>query len=95
MALNEKDVQYVARLARLEIGPDECALYTAQLGKILGHAQELEAVDTSTVQPTLHVLPLRNVLRDDVVQPSLTRDEVLANAPDKSKGCFRVPKISE
>jgi len=95
MALTEKDVEYVARLARLEISPEDTALYTAQLGKILGHAAELNAVDTASVAPTLHVLPLTNVLRDDVSRPSMPRDAILSNAPDKSKGCFRVPKIIE
>lgn len=95
MALTEKDVEYVARLARLEISDAEKTLYTAQLGKILGHAQELNAVDTSTVAATTHVLPLSNVTREDAVKPSMAREEILSNAPDKSKGCFRVPKIIE
>jgi aspartyl-tRNA(Asn)/glutamyl-tRNA(Gln) amidotransferase subunit C len=95
MALSEKDVEYVARLARLEISPEEKTLYTAQLGKILGHAQELNAVETSKVAPTLHVLPLKNVLREDVIRESMPREEILFNAPDKLKGCFRVPKIIE
>ena len=95
MPLSEKDVDYVARLARLEISGEEKALYTAQLAKILGHAQDLNAVDTSKVAPTTHVLPLHNVTRKDEIQPSMPREEILSNAPDKSKGCFRVPKIIE
>lgn len=95
MALTEKDAEYVARLARLEISAQEKSLYTAQLDKILGHAQELNSVDTSQVAPTFHVLPLKNVLREDIVRPSMPREEILSNAPDKSKGCFRVPKILE
>jgi aspartyl-tRNA(Asn)/glutamyl-tRNA(Gln) amidotransferase subunit C len=95
MGLSEKDVEYVARLARLEISPEEKTLYTAQLAKILGHAQELNAVETGQVPPTLHVMPLKNVLREDSIRESMPRDEVLSNAPDKSKGCFRVPKIIE
>jgi aspartyl-tRNA(Asn)/glutamyl-tRNA(Gln) amidotransferase subunit C len=95
MALTEKDVEYVARLARLEISPQERATYTQQLAKILGHAQELNAVDTQDVAPTTHVLPLKNVVREDMVRESMPREEILANAPDKSKGCFRVPKILE
>jgi len=95
VALTEKDVEYVARLARLEISDAEKTLYTAQLGKILGHAQELNAVDTAQVAATTHVLPLANVTRPDVVVASMPREEILSNAPDKSKGCFRVPKIIE
>jgi aspartyl-tRNA(Asn)/glutamyl-tRNA(Gln) amidotransferase subunit C len=95
MALSERDVEYVARLARLEISGAEKTLYTGQLDKILGHAQELNLVDTTSVAPTFHVLPLKNVLREDIERPSMPREEILANAPDKSKGCFRVPKIIE
>jgi aspartyl-tRNA(Asn)/glutamyl-tRNA(Gln) amidotransferase subunit C len=95
MAITEKDVDYVAKLARLEISGDERALYTRQLDAILGHAAELNAVDTTAVVPTLHVLPLNNVTRADRVSPSMAREEILSNAPDKSKGCFRVPKIIE
>jgi aspartyl-tRNA(Asn)/glutamyl-tRNA(Gln) amidotransferase subunit C len=95
MALSEKDVDYVARLARLEISQDERSLYTGQLDRILGHAQALNAVETTTVEPTFHVLPLTNVLREDRIKPSMPREEILANAPDKARGCFRVPKILE
>ncbi len=52
-------------------------------------------MDTSQVAPTFHVLPLNNVRRTDVVVPSMAREEALSNAPDKAKGCFRVPKIIE
>ena len=95
MAITEKDVDHVARLARLEISEAERSLYTRQLDAILGHAAELNAVETATVAPTFHVLPLKNVTRADVVTPSMAREALLANAPDKAKGCFRVPKIIE
>lgn len=95
MAITEKDVDHVAKLARLEISAKERELYTRQLDAILGHATELNAVDTAGVTPTFHVLPLRNVTRLDVVSPSMAREEILSNAPDKTKGCFRVPKIIE
>jgi aspartyl-tRNA(Asn)/glutamyl-tRNA(Gln) amidotransferase subunit C len=93
MALTEKDVDYVARLARLQVTPEERALYTSQLAKILDHAAELNSVDVSQVAPTSHVLPLKNVLRKDEPGQPMSREDVLLNAPDKSKGCFRVPKI--
>ena len=95
MGLTEKDVEHVAKLARLEITDAEKARYTLQLANILGHAEELNAVEVTGVEPTFHVLPLRNVLREDLVKPSLSREEVLQNAPDKAKGAFRVPKIIE
>jgi aspartyl-tRNA(Asn)/glutamyl-tRNA(Gln) amidotransferase subunit C len=95
MALTEKDVDHVAKLARLEISAAERELYTKQLSAILGHAAELNQVETKDTAPTFHVLPLTNVLRTDVVVPSMEREAILSNAPDKSKGCFRVPKIIE
>jgi aspartyl-tRNA(Asn)/glutamyl-tRNA(Gln) amidotransferase subunit C len=95
MALTNAEVEKVAVLARLEITPDETALYAKQLNAILEHAQDIARLDVSGVAPTAHILPLQNVWREDVVKPSLSREDVLSNAPDKSKGCFRVPKIIE
>jgi aspartyl-tRNA(Asn)/glutamyl-tRNA(Gln) amidotransferase subunit C len=95
MALSEEDVDHVARLARLEITAEERARYRGQLNAILDHAAGIAGLDLSSVPPTAHILPLNNVWRDDAVRPGLSREEALANAPDKSKGCFRVPKIIE
>ena len=87
------DVAHVARLARLDVTDDEIALFTEQLGAVLEHAADVEALDTAGVPPTAHPLPLRNVLRADEPRPSLDRDEVLAQAPDVEDGRFRVPRI--
>ena len=95
MSLTAKDVDHVAKLARLEITEAERERYTVQLNAILEHADGLAKADVSGVQPTAHILPLKNVWREDIVKPSLPREDVLANAPDKSKGSFRVPKILE
>jgi aspartyl-tRNA(Asn)/glutamyl-tRNA(Gln) amidotransferase subunit C len=83
----------VARLARLDLTEDEVDRYTEQLGAVLEHAADIEALDTSGVPPTAHPLPLLNVLRDDGVGPSLDRDEVLGQAPAVEDGRFRVPPI--
>lgn len=91
--LTRADVAHVARLARLEVTEDELALFTEQLGAVLDHAADVEALDTAGVPPTAHPLPVRNVLRDDVVAPSIDRDEVLAQAPAAEGGRFRVPRI--
>ena len=87
------DVAHVARLARLDVTEEEIALFTEQLGAVLEHAADVEALDTAGVAPTAHPLPLRNVLRADEPRPSLDRDEVLAQAPDVEDGRFRVPRI--
>jgi aspartyl-tRNA(Asn)/glutamyl-tRNA(Gln) amidotransferase subunit C len=87
------DVAHVARLARLELTDEELALYTEQLAGILAHADDVASLDTGGVPATAHPLPLQNVLRDDVVRPSLDRDEVLAAAPEVEDRRFRVPPI--
>jgi aspartyl-tRNA(Asn)/glutamyl-tRNA(Gln) amidotransferase subunit C len=91
--LTKKDVEHVAKLACLELSEAEKETYTRQLGAILGYVEKLNSLDVSQVEPTAHVLPLHNVLRHDEVKASMAREEVLANAPDPFKGCFRVPKI--
>jgi aspartyl-tRNA(Asn)/glutamyl-tRNA(Gln) amidotransferase subunit C len=93
VSLSEKDVQYVAKLARLEITDQETAKYTQQLGNILDYVQQLSKLDTSNVEPLAHVLDLKNVTRPDKVAPSLTQQEVLSNGPEIQSGHFRVPKI--
>ncbi len=91
--LTRADVEHVAQLARLALTDDEIEHFTAQLGVILDHSAQVAALDTSEVPPTAHPLPLVNVLRADVVRPSLPRDEVLAMAPATEDGRFRVPRI--
>jgi aspartyl-tRNA(Asn)/glutamyl-tRNA(Gln) amidotransferase subunit C len=91
--ISTADAAHVARLARLALTDDELERFTDQLGAVLEHARDVEALDTAGVPPTAHPLPLRNILRDDVVVPSLDRDEVLAQAPDTEDGFFRVPRI--
>lgn len=95
MSLSLAEVEHIAELARLELTEDEKALYRHQLSAILEHARVLQAVDTSAISPTATVLPLRNVMRADVVEPSMPREDVLANAPDTEGGCFRVRAILE
>jgi aspartyl-tRNA(Asn)/glutamyl-tRNA(Gln) amidotransferase subunit C len=91
--ISRTDVAHVARLARLDLTDDELERFTEQLGAVLEHARDVEALDTAGVAPTMHPLPLRNVLREDRVTPSLNRDEVLAQAPEAEADRFRVPRI--
>ncbi len=83
----------VARLARLDIAPDELVKMTAQLEGMLEHFADMDALDLSAVVPMTQAYPLVNVLRADVVRPGLSRDEVLAAAPAAEDGRFRVPPI--
>lgn len=91
--ISRTDVLHVARLARLELTDEELDRYVDQLGAVLDHAADVAALDTSGVPPTAHPLPMENVLRDDVVGPSLDRGEVLREAPDSDGTKFRVPRI--
>ncbi len=85
------DIAHVAKLARIELSEQDMASYRAQLGVILDHAAKVQALPTEGVQPTSHPLDMVNAFRDDVVTPSLDRDEVLSQAPDATDGFFRVP----
>ncbi|MGH7417155.1 MAG: Asp-tRNA(Asn)/Glu-tRNA(Gln) amidotransferase subunit GatC [Candidatus Rokuibacteriota bacterium] len=90
-----QDVEHVARLARLELSGAEKERMRRELDGILSYIDKLRALDTTGVEPTSHAVPLTNVLRDDVEKPSLPRDEMLANAPDRNRELFRVPRIIE
>jgi aspartyl-tRNA(Asn)/glutamyl-tRNA(Gln) amidotransferase subunit C len=89
------EVEHVARLARLELGPADKERMRRELDRILSYIDKLRAVDTEGIEPTAHAVPLTNVMRDDVARPSLPQDEMLANAPERSGEFFRVPKIIE
>lgn len=93
--ITKTEVQKVAHLARLELSPEEVELFTTQLNDILQAAEKLQALDTEGVQPTAYAVPMQNVFREDVPEPSLSREEALANAPDPQDGYFRVPKIMD
>jgi aspartyl-tRNA(Asn)/glutamyl-tRNA(Gln) amidotransferase subunit C len=86
-------VAHIASLARIELNDEEIAHFTRHLEKILEHVAQLEALDLESVAPMSHPYPLSNVLRDDSVGPTIAREEVLAQAPDASRGQFRVPPV--
>ena len=91
--ITRDDVVHVARLACLDLSADEIERFTEQLGAILDRAAEVEALDVGDVAPTAHPMPLRNVLRPDVVTASLPRREVTAEAPAVRDGQFLVPPV--
>ncbi len=94
-ALSRDDVLRVAALAHLALTDSEVALFTRQLGEVLQHAQQVQAVDTTGVPPTAHVLAGEPLERDDTPVPCLDRDAALAGAPDPAleAGLFRVPRV--
>ena len=91
--ISTDDVAHVAKLARLQLTDEELVTFTGQLDAVLDHAADVEALDLDDVPPTSHPYPLTNVLRDDVVVPSLDRDEVRAQAPDVEDHQFKVPPV--
>lgn len=91
----EIDIAKVARLARIGLTPDELSHYGTQLQGILEHAALVQALPTAGVAPTAHPLPMVNAFRPDEVEPTLDRDEVLSQAPDRDGAYFRVPPFLE
>ena len=93
-ALTRQDVQRIAELARLALTDDELDLFTRQLGDILTYVEQIRALDTSGVAPTSQVLN-RPVEREDETQPTLSRADLLRNAPDAAleAGLFKVPRV--
>lgn len=95
MPLSIDEVRHIARLARLNLTPDEERRYAEQLSAILNYAARLSEVDTAAIPPTATVLPFPAPLRPDRAEPSLPRDRALANAPEARDGLFRVPPVLE
>ncbi|GAB7387728.1 Asp-tRNA(Asn)/Glu-tRNA(Gln) amidotransferase subunit GatC [Bacillaceae bacterium] len=95
MSISKEEVLHVANLARLHLTEEEVALYTKQLNDILNFAQKLNELDTEGIEPTSHPFRIVNVLREDEVRPSLSREDALRNAPDAEDGYFRVPAVLE
>jgi aspartyl-tRNA(Asn)/glutamyl-tRNA(Gln) amidotransferase subunit C len=95
MSITIRDVEHVAKLARLDLSEDEKSMFTEQLNAILKYAEKLNALDTDGVEPTSHAMPLSNVMREDEVRPSLPIEKVILNAPDEEDGQFKVPAVLE
>jgi aspartyl-tRNA(Asn)/glutamyl-tRNA(Gln) amidotransferase subunit C len=92
-SITPEQIRHVAKLSRLEIPEEKLAGFSSQLGAILGYVGKLSEADVSGVEPMAHALGLVNVLREDVVKPSLPVDVVLRNAPDSDPPYFKVPKV--
>ncbi len=93
--IDVKEVEYIARLARLNLKPEEKEKFTQQLGSILMYFEKLKELDTKDVPPTFHVIPLTNVFREDKTFQSLRKEVSLRGAPEKEGSYFRVPKVIE
>ena len=89
-----KDVEHVAKLARLELTQAEKEMFTHQLGDVLGHVERMNEVDTTGVEPMNHPIDFSNVMREDVKIYENTREELMQNAPDVEGEFFKVPRIN-
>jgi aspartyl-tRNA(Asn)/glutamyl-tRNA(Gln) amidotransferase subunit C len=93
-SFSREDVERVARLARLELTDEEKTLFASQLAGILTYAEQVQAIDTTGIDPTSHALSAPAAMRSDTVRPSLDRAEALSQAPEGSPaGLFKVPRV--
>lgn len=95
MRISKEEIEHIGSLARLSLTEKEKELFGLQLSSILDYMEKLSELDTRKVEPTSHVLPITNVMRDDIAAPSIPREDALMNAPDHTEKFFRVPKIIE
>ena len=95
MAINKDAVKYTANLARIELSETELDHFTGQLDRILAYVDKLNTLNVGNLEPTSHVLEMKNVYREDVVKKSLPAQDAIKNAPVKENNLFKVPKIIE
>ncbi len=95
MKISKETVLYVADLARLKLSEEESERLSGEMGQILGYMEKLNTLDTSGVKAMEHVEPVSNVLREDIVEESFNREDILSNAPDEQDGAFKVPRVVE
>jgi len=93
MSLSREEVEKVSLLARLRFSDAELDPLTNQLGQIVDFVAQLSEIDTSNVEPLAHAIELSNVFAEDQIQPSLPREEALANSPKHDDECYRVPAV--
>ena len=95
MRLTTQEVEHIALLSRLELSDAERERAASELSQIIGYFEALGELDTDNVEPTMHALPVENVLRADEIAPGLSREAALQNAPESADGMFQVPRVVE
>ncbi len=95
MKITPEDVRHVAQLARIALTDEQIGVIGRQLNDIVEYVTQLKEINTNNIEPTSHVIPLKNIFREDVKSPSLPRQEMLKNAPDCNERFYIVPKIIE
>ncbi len=95
MKITRETIEHVANLARLNLTEQEKETLTTEMADVISYVDKLNELDTSNVEPKSHVMPVNNVFREDKTEKSYDREKILANAPSKDDGCFKVPKVVE
>ncbi len=93
MSIPKEQVLHIAKLSRLKLSDIETSAYQEQMGQILTYVQQLDRLNTDSVEPSSHILNLENVVRSDQVDLKLSVEDVFMNAPDTEDDFFRVPQI--
>lgn len=91
--ISEEATRHIAHLARLALTDDEVKIFSVQLSAVLKHGADIDSINVDDVAPTMHAISLKNVMREDIVEASLERDDVLISAPQVQDGMFVVPRI--
>ncbi|MFH1397908.1 MAG: Asp-tRNA(Asn)/Glu-tRNA(Gln) amidotransferase subunit GatC [Candidatus Omnitrophota bacterium] len=95
MAINKDTVEYAANLSRIDMADNELEKLSRQIQDIVNYIDKLKALDTADIEPTSHILPISNILREDIAAASLPIEKILKNAPAKKGNFFSVPKVIE
>lgn len=93
MAVEKKEVEKIAELARLKFSNEELVSFTYQMNNILAYMDKLNELDTKNVQPLSHPVEQINVFREDLIKESISTEDALKNAPDRDEKFFKVPKV--
>ena len=95
MRLTPQEVEHIALLSRLELSDAERERAASELSQIIGYFEALSELDTDNIEPTMHALPIENVLRADEIGAGLAHEAALRNAPESADGMFQVPRVVE
>ena len=95
MKISDEMIDYIGILARLKLKDEEKESAKTEIEKIINYMDTLNQLDTTGIEAMSHAFPVKNVFREDVVQPSTDRDVITANAPNSKDGCFVVPRTFE
>ncbi|MBM4065454.1 MAG: Asp-tRNA(Asn)/Glu-tRNA(Gln) amidotransferase subunit GatC [Planctomycetes bacterium] len=95
MKIEKKDIEYIANLSRIELSNQEKETFIHQLSDILAYIDKLNQLNTQDIKPMAYSINTTNVLRDDKLEPPISREDALTNAPSTMGVFFKVPKVIE